>query len=38
MWDRCFELARVQAESETDQEVAVTSLTWDEVFEVDYRV
>ena len=38
MWDRCVELARLQAESEMGEEVAVTGLTWDEVFEVDFRI
>lgn len=38
MWDRCFELARVQAESEIDDEVTATSLSWEEVFQANYRV
>jgi hypothetical protein len=37
MWDSCFESAKDQAESEIDEEVTATNLTWDEVFSVDYR-
>ncbi len=38
MWDSCFESAKDQAESEIDQEATVASLSWDEVFRIDYRV
>ena len=38
MWDRCFDAAQEQAEAEMDQESTVESLTWEDVFETDYRV
>ena len=38
IWDGCFEAAKDQAVSEIDEEVTGASLSWDEVFEVDYRV
>ena len=37
MWDRCFELAKEQAEGEMNQETAVAGLSWEEVFDAKYR-
>ncbi len=37
-WDRCFDLAKDQAESEMNQPCALKLLTWEEVFGNDYRI
>jgi hypothetical protein len=37
MWDRCFQRAKQQAEDETGQPIALTSLPWDDVFHTRYR-
>jgi hypothetical protein len=37
MWERCFEAAQEQAEAEMDQESSLQTLTWEDVFETDYR-
>lgn len=36
-WDRCFQAAKREAEAECNQESPIDTLTWDEVFETDYR-
>jgi len=36
MWDRCFQVAKRQAEGDMEQEAAVTSLSWDEVFHEEF--
>ena len=38
MWDKCFELAKAQAEAETDREIELTGLTWEQVFLSEYRI
>jgi hypothetical protein len=38
MWERCFDAALEQAESEMDQEANLQSLTWEQVFEDKYRL
>jgi hypothetical protein len=38
MWDRCLEAAKEEAEAEMNKEFAVASLSWADVFEVDYEV
>lgn len=38
MWDRCLQSAKEQAESEMDVESAVQALTWEEVFDKEYRI
>jgi hypothetical protein len=38
MWDDCFESAKEDAEGEMNQDVAVRSLSWKEVFEKDYEL
>jgi hypothetical protein len=38
MWERCFDAAREQAEAEMDRESSVEALTWEDVFDTDYRV
>jgi AcrR family transcriptional regulator len=38
LWARCFEMAQDDAEAEMGQPSAVASLTWADVFEVEYRV
>ena len=37
-WDELTELARREAESETDLDIEPRALTWHEVFEADYRL
>lgn len=36
-WDRCFEHALIEASAEIDVESSICSLTWQEVFEVEYQ-
>ncbi|MBY0526269.1 MAG: DUF29 domain-containing protein [Gemmataceae bacterium] len=36
IWDRCFQIAKRQAEGEMEQEATIASLTWDEVFHQDF--
>jgi hypothetical protein len=38
LWDKAFEQAKRQAEGEMDQESAVSSLAWEEVFSQEYHV
>ena len=38
MWDRCFQSAKEQAESEMDAETQVQALSWEEVFDKEYRI
>src|SRR5262249_33156677 len=38
MWDKCFELAKEEAEAEMDQESAVSSLSWSDVFKKRYEL
>lgn len=38
MWERCFQAAKEQAETEMESEAAVPSLTWEDVFQRSYVV
>ena len=38
MWARCLQAAKEQAESEMDVETRVQTLTWEDVFDKQYRV
>lgn len=38
MWERCFQAATEQAESEMEAESVVEQLTWEDVFEKEYRL
>ena len=38
MWDRCLQAAKEQAEAEMEVETPVQTLTWEEVFDTEYRV
>jgi Domain of unknown function DUF29 len=38
MWDKCFRAALREAEGEMNQKFAVSSLSWQEVFEEEYEV
>ena len=38
MWDKCFELAKAQAEAETDREIKLSGMTWEQVFSTEYRI
>ncbi|HLX64281.1 MAG TPA: DUF29 domain-containing protein [Planctomycetota bacterium] len=38
LWNRCFKLAKEQAEAEMESKSAVKTLTWEEVFTAEYRV
>ncbi|MFN4261753.1 MAG: DUF29 domain-containing protein [Gemmataceae bacterium] len=38
LWDKCFPLAKEQAEGEMNQTSSVTKLTWEDVFDAEYEV
>ena len=38
MWDRCLRVAIREAEGEMSQKSAVSSLSWDDVFEEEYEL
>lgn len=38
MWDNCFASAKEEAEGEMNQESAVESLSWQDVFETEYEL
>jgi hypothetical protein len=38
LWDKCFLMAKEEAEGEMNQDAAITSLSWDEVFQQDYSM
>lgn len=38
IWEKCFDAAKRQAEEEMQQEVAIESLSWEEVFEEEYTL
>ena len=37
MWDKCFQAAIREAEAEMDREVPVAKLSWEDVFETEYK-
>lgn len=38
MWEDCFEAATLDAEGEMNKEAEVSKLSWEEVFEEEYRI
>ncbi len=38
MWDRAFATAKREAAGELNQDIAIENLTWEQVFEAEYRV
>jgi hypothetical protein len=37
-WERCFKVAKNEAEAEMEEKAKVSKLTWTEVFEKDYEL
>ncbi|WRH67358.1 MAG: hypothetical protein RSE13_02760 [Planktothrix sp. GU0601_MAG3] len=38
IWDKCFEKAAKEAETEMNQKCSLISLSWQEVFEEEYTL
>ena len=38
MWQRCYERAKDEAETEMNQETHLENLSWDDVFTTEYRI